>query len=373
MRLWVRLTLAMAVLAVVPVVLVGLSAIEIATRRAEESSVERLRREATLHAELVDRWVHDQAPLVLGFPQLYAGRFGELSSEAQQKFPRMVYRLMPSAVTVVLVDGTGAAVVDPTYSTEPGGERTPSSPARARELIERLPLAAVLAEPSVVHTGAAWLPAGTGSRPSLPVAVLAAGGPTPADQRILGVEVALEITDHLASASSDRHAVALLDAAGSALVGGGPLVEPDRLRALLGTDQRIDFRLDADTAAGEIRGSVAPVGATGWSVVVAEPASVVLAPAVEIRRRMLPQLALAIGSAIVLALLVASSLSRPVELLRDATLELAAGRLGVHAHVRRSDEIGDLARAFDHMSDRLETSRREIADQQGEHDRGVQP
>ena len=97
MRLWLRLTLAMAVLAVVPVVLVGMSAMEVAQRRAEQTSEDRLRREAVLHAELVGRWLHDQAPLVLSITQLYpAGRLRSLTPEAQARLPALVYRVVSS-------------------------------------------------------------------------------------------------------------------------------------------------------------------------------------------------------------------------------------------------------------------------------------
>ena len=150
MRLWVRLAFAMVVLAVVPVLLVGLSAMEIATRRAETASVERLRREAMLQAELIGQWVHDQAPLVVAFPQLYPDGLQNLSAEAQEKFPVMVYRLVASAVTVVLVDGDGVLVAAPVYGEDPAGS---SDETRAQELVSRLPLGAAVAGGAVATDG----------------------------------------------------------------------------------------------------------------------------------------------------------------------------------------------------------------------------
>ncbi|MEZ4240857.1 MAG: hypothetical protein R3F59_32810 [Myxococcota bacterium] len=338
MRLWLRLTLAMAVLAVVPVVLVGVSAMEIATRRAVQSGEERLRRESGLQAELVSRWLHDQAPLVLAFPQLYPNRLRDLSPEAQQGFPRLVYRLVPSAVTVVLVDGDGVSVAEAAYATTQAGGRTPSSPERVRALIDRLPLTAALQQPDLVHMGQAWFPDGPGSRPSVPYAVLASGGDDPSEQRVLGVEIALDAT--LIGAQTDQHMVALLDSDGTPLaVAGSALLDLERLRPLLGSGLETWFQIDAGP--GEVRGAITAVPQSpGWSVVVAEPAGVVLAPSVEIRDRMLPQLLVAMAVAAVLALVVASSLSRPVEQLRDARAAGRRGRLGVHVEVARSDEIG---------------------------------
>lgn len=360
MRLWMRLASVMAILAVLPVVGVGLSAIDVATRRAQEASEERLRREASGRADLLGRWIHDQARLVLNWPQLLGGdRLKELSPAAQASFPVAVYRGTPSAVVVVLVDGDGRAVVDPVYRTT-GGDRTPADARRAQALIDRLPLTAVLSGPEVVHMGDGWLPGGPGTRPSFPLAVLAAGGQDPAEMRVLGVEVALEPAEDLLASVTAEHAVAVLDAAGVPLVGGEhPLLAPDRLRPLLAPDQRVDFRLEGD--AGEVYGSLVPIPSTpGWSLVVAEPAAVVLRPAAEIRARVVLSIGVAALLAVGVALATAGSLSRPVERLRDAADRIARGAVGARAGLSRSDEIGQLGRAFDHMAERLEANRAEI-------------
>jgi two-component system NtrC family sensor kinase len=364
--LWVRLAFAMAILAVAPVVVVGFSAMKIATDSAEKDSVERLRREAVLHAEIVGRWINQQAALVLVGGTSWGDRLKTLPPEAQAGLPRLVYRLVPSAVTVVLVDGRGKLVAEPAYLAVSDGQRIPSGPERARELVARLPLEAAAAEPNVVHPGKAGLPDGPGSRPSVPLAVLAAGGDTPEEQRVLGVEVALDIDDYLQAFIHERHAVALLDAEGLELVGGGQsLIDPEQFRPLLGTDQV--WEVTRADRPGVPRGALAPVGGMpGWTVAVVEPALVVLEPATRIREVMLPQLLFAAAIGVALALIVASSLSRPVERLRDASMRLADGDLSVRAAIRRSDEIGELGRAFDHLAERLEENRREIAAQQAE-------
>jgi signal transduction histidine kinase len=55
----------------------------------------------------------------------------------------------------------------------------------------------------------------------------------------------------------------------------------------------------------------------------------------------------------VAALLTARSLLRPLERLSDAARALGAGRLDVRADMRRTDEIGAVAKAFDEMADRI--------------------
>lgn len=366
MPLWLRLALAMAALAVLPVLIVGYSAMAVATASAEEASVQRLRSEALLQSEIISRWIAQQAPLVLAGGTLYGDRLRSLSPEAQAALPGLVYRLVPSAVTVVLVDGSGVLVADPAYQTTADGHRIPSRPERVSELLSNLPIADAVRSPNKVHLGQAWLPDGEGSRPSLPLAVLAASSGDPSEQRVLGVEVALDVDEHLRDLVSNDHAVAVLDADGLALVGGGhALVDPELFRPLLGTDQVWEVTRAAEPEL--LRGTIAPVESTpGWTVVVVEPASVVRAPALAIRARMLPQLLGAVATAVVLALIVASSLSSPVERLRDASMRLAEGDLSVRTNIRRSDEIGELAVAFDHLAERLEENRREIAAQQRE-------
>ena len=69
--LWVRLAAAMGALAVVPVVVVSLSAVQVATRTAEEASQEGLRRDATERAAFVGRWLENQALALLTWPEQF--------------------------------------------------------------------------------------------------------------------------------------------------------------------------------------------------------------------------------------------------------------------------------------------------------------
>jgi two-component system NtrC family sensor kinase len=358
--LWVRLSLVMALLAVVPVVLVTWSAVDVAAKGAEEASQEALRTEARLRAQMVTLWLDQQGRLVQNWPQLLGGnRILSLSPEAQARFPVAVYRGTPGATVVALFDGTGALVAPP---VPPGAEE------RARELISRVQLAAVSQDPQNVHVGDAWFPegvSGLGAVPSVPFAVLAAGAESPEDRRILAVELAVRLDPTVFPEGSATHGVALLDRDAVPLLGGGGLVEPDRLRALTGTGQLVDLVYHLGPT--EVRGVLVPVdGPAGWSVVVAEPASVVLASAREIRARILPGVAIAASVAVLFALLVAQTLSRPVERLRDVAQQVAEGKLGVRANVERGDEIGELARTFDRMSERLLANRDEIEAQRRE-------
>lgn len=70
------------------------------------------------------------------------------------------------------------------------------------------------------------------------------------------------------------------------------------------------------------------------------------------------QLAVALGVLAVLSIPLARSVTAPVERLAKLTRAFGAGDLSVRVKTDRRDEIGDLARAFDEMADRVVVLRR---------------
>jgi diguanylate cyclase (GGDEF)-like protein len=70
--------------------------------------------------------------------------------------------------------------------------------------------------------------------------------------------------------------------------------------------------------------------------------------------------AVALGIAFAVSVWVARSLVRPILDIQDATVRIGAGDLDGRLASRRSDELGDVARAFDGMLDRLRDSRRQV-------------
>jgi two-component system OmpR family sensor kinase len=70
------------------------------------------------------------------------------------------------------------------------------------------------------------------------------------------------------------------------------------------------------------------------------------------------QLAVVLAVLALLSIPLARSISSPVEQLRDAVRAFGSGNLAARAALQRPDEIGDLARAFDEMADRIADLRR---------------
>lgn len=343
-RLWPRLALVMAALAALPVVAVGWQASRTVADLASTRGAEALEAEARLQRDLFGQWLRDQAPQILALREMV--KLDELPPAGISGFIALVARVLPAAREVALVDAAGRPVVPPVVV----GASDPGRP----NLIAGLPLAEALATPEKVHMGRAWA-AGAGERfVSFPLAMVVNPAAPAAERWVLGVRVSIEPTASLFTVAPPGRAVILLDEAGRVLLGDPrDLVDPAKLVPFLGTETAF--------ATDEAHGVVVPVGRPlGWSIVLVEPSEALLASSASIRQNMAPQIAVAMVSAVALAFLFASSLSRPVERLRDAVLMIAEGRKGVRASVHRTDEIGDLARAFDDLAARLEEQQAEI-------------
>lgn len=367
MRLWIRLTLFLVTVSVVPLLVTGLQAVQVSSHHAMVTSEEQLFRDAAVRAELVGRWTADQARFLHGWTQLYPSRLAQMGPELQDGLLKAVYVAMPSAVVVALVDVDGLPVVPPRYATT-AGDRPAADRARAERLVAHLPITAALA--GGAHIGDPYV-ATPGEPPSVPVAVLAATPPEddegfarPEDTLLLGAEISLEVVHEIVTAATPQLGYALLDGSGIVLAGADhPLVRPRLVRALAGTSARFRYALEDGE---EVIGAVAPVPSTDWSIVVVRPATLVAGPARQIRARTLALVSLSVATALFLGYLLSQSLLDPVERLRDAALAVADGEYGRRASIDRGDELGELARAFDHMSERLRANQREIEAQQDE-------
>jgi methyl-accepting chemotaxis protein len=97
----------------------------------------------------------------------------------------------------------------------------------------------------------------------------------------------------------------------------------------------------------------APVGTSGWTVITAAPVSEVLAAANSMRTTLiLISVLVLIGLGIAVAL-VAGRLTKPITVVTAAAEQLSAGDVEVTVAVDSQDEVGRLARAFEHTVDYL--------------------
>ena len=351
MRLWARLALILASVALLSVAVVGGLSSRIASQQAMADSQDDLRREAHLHAEVIGRWLTDQQAHAEAWNQVFVGQVQAMDDTKRSGFLAGVYRGTPAAVVVVMVDGTGQPVVPATYRAS-ADERPAGSPERADALLRRLPIREALQRGSA--SGTPWIADPAARVPSVPMAVLVANGATAEDALLLGLELQLEGAFDMVERIEPGHGVALFGPSGEPIIGAGqPLLDVDLLQPLLQKDA--DFRYG--TGRDEVMGSMVPVPYTDWSAVVLEPAWQVGATARSIRGSVVGSAVMAVLLATVWAFLAATRISGPVSRLRDAALDLAAGkRTGIET-VERSDEIGELGRAFQHMAEQLASQR----------------
>lgn len=100
-------------------------------------------------------------------------------------------------------------------------------------------------------------------------------------------------------------------------------------------------------------GAWAPIGGLGWTVVVSQPKSVALAPVRNMTRLALLIACIAGAAALAVSLLMARSMSQPLQRMVTAALKIARGGFGVQASVKSRNEIGELAHTFNYMSKQL--------------------
>lgn len=349
MRLWLRVALVTAVVSIASLLLTGVVAMRVAGEAATNTALRAQERDASAVAASVDRWLRDRKSTLLGWALAFP--LAELDGPRRTGLVRGVLGAIPSAVVVTIVDGDGQAVVESAYFT--AGSAPPGaiagSPERAERLVRALPVTAALGSASGAAIGS---PYRVGSRPMVPVAVVASVDPP----LLLGVELSLDIVEEFAARSDPDRVVALLDDRGQRLSDDSPLLQPRMLTALLGTVASITY----DVGGVTLQGAVAPVPSTGWSVVVLEPAAVAL----EGPRRIRFLLPFVVGGAMALAVLLGLVLGRtvtqPIARLQRSVLAVAEGRLGVRAEVAGPGEVVELARSFNHMSARLLDNQEEI-------------
>ena len=106
----------------------------------------------------------------------------------------------------------------------------------------------------------------------------------------------------------------------------------------------------------KLLGTVAPVGRPEWGVVVQKPEARAFVSVNQMVRATIFWTSVALGLAVLVAILFASGISRPVRALAEKTREMANGNYQQRVDVKARNEIGDLADDFNAMSSAIEQS-----------------
>lgn len=202
---------------------------------------------------------------------------------------------------------------------------------------------------------------GRNQRPVLQIAVPAKNG---VDQ-VRGIIVATYAVDKIAVRLAEipeniARTAFIIDGQGTVVLGKGP-------EALVGTDELRQWT-ELSTTAGTLTGKDGtqmaavriPIKQSSWSLVVEQPTEIAFR---SLRRNTMLLALVLVGTTLLVVLwgiVVGREMTRPILQLRDGVQLLGSGQLGDTIEVARDDELGDLAREFNSMSERLADSQRAI-------------
>ena len=357
MRLGLRLGLILALVGVVPLAGLAFAASGAARSWLLSSSVEFQVQSAQMLASAISRQLSDTERVL----RMHVANFelAEASPQAQQAFLISTYRLFPEIDAAFLVDAAGGDIVPPVFQSASDAVQVPGHAlVRAQRIAairESLPRHAALGQ-------VAW------GRPRAqsedgPAAITGLFVPPWGDQARLGVEVSLSaVASRMRTMAAGEREVVLFTLAGEVLIQAGPLgvVDPDSFRPLLGTVAS-DLRYRPSGGGEEVLGAMVRVPGQDLVVAMATPARAVDAAARDIRLKTGYIAGVTLLAAMVFGVLLSRSITDPVEALRDAASRMGAGDFASRVQLRRSDELGELARGFNTMAASLQENQEDLA------------
>ncbi|PTL84815.1 ATP-binding protein [Vitiosangium sp. GDMCC 1.1324] len=367
MRIRSQLLLLLLAIAAVPTVATGLLAWRGAERALAEAVTEQHRRTARAEAEHAATYVLSLAT-ELGSALLHQDPTALGPSEAQEFLTRVFLRRDRIAqvglfdgrthlVASVFVDDPEAfARQEPQFRRHDtvAAEEVEDFQRRAAELLSRM-------DPGRAYAVSAPYLTTVRHRPAVVVAALAPGTRGGGLAAELGLE---ELSQHLTTGGEGLERVFLLDAQGRLVLDGAPgqaHSEEDfsaKLPGARGARQPGLGHYEEDGHAW--LAAYSPVPELGWVAVVTRPREAAFAPLHALGRSTFEVLGLTLVGVLLLTPLLARAMARPIARLAEGARELARGNLGHRLTLKRRDELGDLARAFNDMGHALEVAHREL-------------
>ncbi|WNG58553.1 HAMP domain-containing protein [Archangium gephyra] len=253
---------------------------------------------------------------------------------------------------LVLVDAQGHAIAPAVVSPEGSGNRQPVTDASLDLFSRQAPVRDALS------TGAAIglpyrMPETSGGRVALAVRVSGDAS------RLLLAELSLAELGHQVEELAGEDGLAfIVDAQGVPVAtahGAGTLSEEQRALVAEGLSRSSPVvRTVHDANGAEFLAAFVPVPDLGWGAVVGRRASAAFAPAEHVRRSTFFWALVALAATGVLGFVLARGVSQPVARLSEGVAALAEGRYGERVPEEGRDELGLLARSFNHMAGELQ-------------------
>jgi class 3 adenylate cyclase len=138
----------------------------------------------------------------------------------------------------------------------------------------------------------------------------------------------------------------------------------------------LDGRTDVSTSGNYLRvrsisayAPIEPAPGLNWAIIAEIDASEALAPVDGFTRTLAISSAILVGVVSLISVIISGLAVRPLRRLRDAARRIAAGETGVQVEAGESDELADVAAAFNDMSRSLELKNNLLEEQRQENER----
>lgn len=360
MRLRTRLTLLIAVAALVPLLFTAFAATRIADSYTLSQSKELYSKRADALALYTLTWFDSHLKGLSMAARLFD--VGSLSPEEQEGLLHFSYRQFNSVNVALVVDTQGQVVAGPVRATQlseiKGGlldGHEIVSEERLQAFLSRVVLFGNTTDTAQTAVGAPYSPPGTDHK-VVPISIRGLGG----SGQVIAVELSLAPLEQQFEIQGSGGVAAVLLGQDGVMVGqGSALVNPETTALFSeGLAGNLEYELADGTV---VLSAFASVANYPWRVVVAVPRSIATAAGREIQARVWFMYLLAIILAGSLGILGARQIERPVVRLKEAAFQVAEGELGLRVEPEGASEVADLAKAFNFMSRRLAKDKQEIA------------
>ncbi|HEX8821809.1 MAG TPA: HAMP domain-containing protein, partial [Archangium sp.] len=351
-----RLMLVLALVGVVPVLLLGGLSFR-ANRDALHQMVGGLQTQA---ATDLARSCHQL--VLLGVDNLrVAAEYLPLEHLEPQQASSMLsipLRQLTALNLLVLVDAEGRALAPTVFSPEGSGTRQRVTEASLALFSRQAPVRDALSAGAAIGP-----PYRTPEAPAGRVALAVRTGESAS--RLLLAELSLaELGRRVEELTQERGLAFIVDPQGVPVAhtqAGAALSEEERGLVSEGLSRGVSVVRTVRGVDGvEYLAAFAPVPDLGWGAVVGRRASEAFAPAEHVRRYTFFWAVVALVATGVLGLVLARGVGQPVARLSEGVAALAAGRYDQRVAEGGRDELGLLARSFNHMADELQRREAEL-------------
>ena len=365
MRLRYRLTLLIAVAALVPLLFTAFAATRIADSYNLRQSKELYSKRADALALYTLTWFDSHLKGLSMAARLFD--VGGLNSKHQEGLLHFSYRQFNAVNVALVVDTQGQLVSGPVRATRlsevKGGlldGHEIVSEERLQAFLKRVVLFGNSNDSAQTAVGEPYSPPGTDHK-VVPISIRGLGD----SGQVVAVELSLSsLEEQFVAQGSDGVAAVLLGQAGVMAGQGSALVNPETTALFSeGLEGNLQYSLGDGTV---VLAAFSSVANYPWRVVVAVPRTIATAAGREIQARTWFMYLLAIFMAGAMGLMGARQIERPVVRLKKAAFNVAEGDLGLRVEPEGAAEVADLARAFNFMSRRLAKDQEEIAEKNAE-------